>query len=437
MRPVLKAGLLPVWRDRETVQFGVDPRRAVAVGGLGQTAAVLSLLDGSRDRDGVIATAVGYGVPAEAAGHVLAVLAAAGVLDDFPARMHASLPEQLRARLAPELATASLAYADGDGGARTLARRQAAYVRVHGASRTGACVASFLAASGVGHVSCTDPEPAEPGDLAPAGLILADLGSPRQEGAARAVERAAPEVRTGDDGGVPDLVVLTGSALPDLGRHLLRDRVPHLALRTGEAIGVVGPLVQPGRSACLSCVDLRKTEADPQWPKILAQATFTRPRPQACDTVLAATQRALRQVPREHLGMKAPGRDRTVRQLGFHVFRLSVAYVDTREQGHLSEHVFEEKAPADMADGDAVARYGETVRGRLAAYCARPGWCEGTVSTYYGPQSAHDFMERTTWHAAQHLRQIYWFLDRMSVEADAPLTDADLAGLPLPNEVWS
>ena len=68
----------------------------------------------------------------------------------------------------------------------------------------------------------------------------------------------------------------------------MRDRVPHLALRTAEAIGVVGPLVQPGRSACLNCVDLRKAEADPQWPKILAQATFARSQPQACDTVLAA-----------------------------------------------------------------------------------------------------------------------------------------------------
>ena len=162
MRPALKAGLLPVWRDRDTLQFGVDPRRAVAVAGLGQTAAVLSLLDGSRDRDGVIAAARGYGVPPAAADRVLAVLAAAGVLDDFPARMHACIPEQLRARLAPELATASLAYADGDGGARTLARRRAAYVPVHGAGRTGACVASFLAASGVGHINCADPEPAEP-----------------------------------------------------------------------------------------------------------------------------------------------------------------------------------------------------------------------------------------------------------------------------------
>jgi bacteriocin biosynthesis cyclodehydratase domain-containing protein len=149
-------------------------------------------------------------------------------------------------------------------------------------------VASFLAASGVGHVACVDPEPAAPADLAPAGLIQADLGLPRQEGAARAIGRAAPEVRTGDDGALPDLVVLTGPTLPDLTDGLMRDRVPHLAIWTGEAIGVVGPLVQPARSACLRCVDLRKAEGDPDWPKILAQATFTRAQPQACDTVLAA-----------------------------------------------------------------------------------------------------------------------------------------------------
>ena len=100
--------------------------------------------------------------------------------------------------------------------------------------------------------------------------------------------RIGPEVRTGDDGAVPDLVILTGLTLPDLTEQLLRERVPHLALRTGEAIGVVGPLVQPAASACLRCVELRKAEGDPQWPKILAQATFARVQPQACDTVLAA-----------------------------------------------------------------------------------------------------------------------------------------------------
>jgi len=155
------------------------------------------------------------------------------------------------------------------------------------------------------------------------------------------------------------------------------------------------------------------------------------------DIVLTATQRAIRQVPLEQLGTKAPGRDRTVRQLGFHVFRVSASFVDTREQGHLSEHWFEESPPAEMADGEAIAQHGETVRRRVAAYCSRPGWCDGMVSTYYGPQSAHDFMERTTWHAAQHLRQIYWLLDRMGVRPESPLADAAFDGLPLPIEVWS
>ena len=293
VRPALKAGLLPLWRDRDTLQFGVDPRRAVALGGLGPAAAVISLLDGSRDRDSLIATAQAYGIPADAVSRVLVLLADAGVLDDFPLGLHACLPDRMRARLAPELATAALAYADGDGGARTLARRRASFVRIHGAGRTGACLASFLAASGVGHVVCADPEPAEPADLTPAGLVEADLGAPREEGAARAIGRAAPWCRTGDDGTVPDLVVLTRPVLPDLTDGLLRDRVPHLAVAAGEAIGVIGPLVRPGRSACLRCVDLRKADADPAWPKIVAQATFARVRPQACDTVLAAMAAAL------------------------------------------------------------------------------------------------------------------------------------------------
>jgi hypothetical protein len=155
------------------------------------------------------------------------------------------------------------------------------------------------------------------------------------------------------------------------------------------------------------------------------------------DRVLAATQRAMRQIPREHLGMKKPGRDRTVHQLGFHVFRISASFVDTREQGYLSADVFEERAPAEMVDGEAVARYGDTVRRRIADYVTRPGWCDGTVETYYGLQGTHDFMERTTWHAAQHLRQIYWFLDQMGVKAEAPITDTDLAALPIPRDVWS
>ena len=145
----------------------------------------------------------------------------------------------------------------------------------------------------------------------------------------------------------------------------------------------------------------------------------------------------MRQVPAEHLGMKHPERDRTVRQLGFHVFRLSLAFRDAMRERRLPKAWLDEDAPAALADGPAVAGYGGEVRGQLADHFRRPDASAGVVETYYGPQTAHDFMERTTWHAAQHLRQIYWFLDRMGVRADSPLADADFDGLPIPRDVWS
>jgi bacteriocin biosynthesis cyclodehydratase domain-containing protein len=294
MRPALKAGLLPLWRDQDTVQIGIDPRRAVALTGLGKAAAVLSLLDGSRDSAELVRTAAAYGIAPETTNSVLGLLAAAGVLDDFPAHLHRSLPDYLRARLAPELACASLADGDGDGGARTIARRRAAYVRVYGASRIGACVATFLAASGIARVSSRDGDLAGPADLAPAGLGTSDIGAPRAAGVARAIHRIAPEARTLDDADVlPDLAVLTGPVAASDVAALMRDQVPHLAVRADEAIGVVGPFVDPGRSACLRCIDLSKAARDPAWPKILAQAAGDVAYPTACDTVLAAATAAL------------------------------------------------------------------------------------------------------------------------------------------------
>jgi hypothetical protein len=296
MRPALKVGLRPLWRDRDTLQIGVDPRRARALTRLGQAAAVVGLLDGSRDTSAVLRTAETYGIPPGEADQVIGLLAAAGLLDDFPADLRAALPDYLRARIGPELACVALAYGHGDGGAAVLARRRAAFVRVHGAGRVGACITTFLAASGVAWVSCQDGRTTEAADVTPAGLGADDVGMSRAAGVARAVHRVAPEARTANDTRrLPDLAVITGRPDPLLLAGLLRDRVPHLLVGADEAIGVVGPLVIPGRSACARCLDLSKAARDPAWPTILAQAgTDGGPAAtQACDTVLAAATAAL------------------------------------------------------------------------------------------------------------------------------------------------
>jgi bacteriocin biosynthesis cyclodehydratase domain-containing protein len=68
----------------------------------------------------------------------------------------------------------------------------------------------------------------------------------------------------------------------------MQEQIPHLVASASEAIGIVGPLVVPGRSACLRCLDLARADRDPAWPLILAQIADRRPDPVACDAPLAA-----------------------------------------------------------------------------------------------------------------------------------------------------
>lgn len=154
------------------------------------------------------------------------------------------------------------------------------------------------------------------------------------------------------------------------------------------------------------------------------------------DRILEKAARAMRQVPREHLEMTHPGRDRSVRQLGYHVFRLSLACRDALRERRLPKTWLDEPAPPELADGAAIAAYGERVRGEVAAWLARPGAADGEVETYYGPQTGHELLERTTWHAAQHVRQLHAFLGRMGLAPEAPLTEEDLRDLPLPADLW-
>jgi hypothetical protein len=236
-----------VWRDEDTIQIGIDPHRAVAITGMSDAADVIRLLDGSRDRAEVIAEASRRGIPAVTSERVLTVLATAGALIDYPAQLLRSVPAELRRRLLPVLAAASLAGQDGDGGASLLARRSVTTVAVSGAGQVADAVADLLTRSGL-----------------------------------------ATRRRESDDRDAADLLVLVGHQSPDQTAQLLRFRYPHLSVTASEGIGVVGPLVIPGSTACLRCLDLARAERDPAWPLVLAQLSGSGADPPACDPVLAA-----------------------------------------------------------------------------------------------------------------------------------------------------
>ena len=59
-----------------------------------------------------------------------------------------------------------------------------------------------------------------------------------------------------------------------------------------------------------------------------------------------------------------------------------------------------------------------------------------TLPTYYGPQSLHELLERTTWHCGQHVRQWMMLLDKEGVAHPRPLAEPDFARLPMPQNVW-
>jgi hypothetical protein len=156
------------------------------------------------------------------------------------------------------------------------------------------------------------------------------------------------------------------------------------------------------------------------------------------DIILAAAQKAILQVPQLGLKMTSVHSNRSVRNLSYHIFRLSSALVDSIEEGHFPECWLLEEAPSQISSADQIAEYGESVRNRLLIFfkSAGRGTYQLPVSTYYGEQSRHELLERTAWHAAQHLRQLYALLEMLGVTPNEPLTKADLAGLPLPEAIW-
>ena len=154
------------------------------------------------------------------------------------------------------------------------------------------------------------------------------------------------------------------------------------------------------------------------------------------DRVLAAAVRYVAQVPDRHLGDKLPGRDRAYRVLFHHVFNIADATVGAISRGEEVTYDGLVRPPPDgMTTSARIAAYGEEVRARVADWWAN-GPKPDEVDTYYGRHSLHEVFERTTWHPAQHVRQLMLIHEILGIETDGPLTMADFEGLPLPERVW-
>lgn len=157
--------------------------------------------------------------------------------------------------------------------------------------------------------------------------------------------------------------------------------------------------------------------------------------------VLRAAQRYVCQMPPERMSELAiDNRKRSIRLLSHHVFRIGEAFLETVVDRVEYAVQLANVPPKDgtFTTGDEIARYGDQVIARLEKW-----WegldgksCRQKLKTYYGMQSMHQLFERTTWHSAQHARQLAAVLERFGIEPNGRLTADDLAGLPLPERLW-
>jgi hypothetical protein len=155
--------------------------------------------------------------------------------------------------------------------------------------------------------------------------------------------------------------------------------------------------------------------------------------------VFAAGQRYARQFPAERFRERViPHREREIRTLCYHVFRIGEAFLETWDGAEYSVKIADNEPPESMQTGDDIARYGAGIASRYESWWSAldDRALSRTLKTYYGDTNARKVYERVTWHSAQHCRQLVAVLERMGIQADGPLTPADLAGLPLPERLW-
>jgi glutaredoxin len=155
--------------------------------------------------------------------------------------------------------------------------------------------------------------------------------------------------------------------------------------------------------------------------------------------IQSAAQRYLRQIPDARLGDMLPNRPRSYSQLVYHIFNIADAFLEHEMQGLPLREGAYSRVQAPGSSKGQIAAYGQDVLERLGGWWDEAGNStdyEANAKVYYGDVTLHDFLERTTWHSGQHVRQLMMVLDKLGIQPDDPVGKDVFAGLPMPDKVW-
>ena len=182
--------------------------------------------------------------------------------------------KQLQRRMSPELSQTT--WVDGvvDGGVAVLSARQNYGVEIHGENRLATLIYAALLASGVTNTKFSISSHREvnsigDSDLGTGVLRISDFGlnyKSRIEELTREwslFPTASKNVKGTVSSQIPDrnVRVIVGEYTPQLIEQLMRDRMDHLFV--GSVFGgaaYAGPLVKPGKSPCIKCLEIGQAE---------------------------------------------------------------------------------------------------------------------------------------------------------------------------------
>jgi len=157
--------------------------------------------------------------------------------------------------------------------------------------------------------------------------------------------------------------------------------------------------------------------------------------------VLRTAQRYIRQIPDWRLVERViDNRDRSIRLMSHHIFRIGEAFLETAIDDVEYRVNNANVPPADGTCTTAaeIVQYGDSIISRIQTWWEQleDKSCRQKIRTFYGTPPLHQLFERSTWHSAQHTRQLIAVLERFGIPPDERLSSEDLAGLPLPEGLW-
>jgi molybdopterin/thiamine biosynthesis adenylyltransferase len=177
-----------------------------------------------------------------------------------------------------EIIRASLLHAvDGEA---VLIGRAGRSIHIEDISRTGLAIAQGLAAAGVGQLISHDEQQVQRADLGPTAYPSQLLGRPRID-ALRTMLAASPNKAVVSTGKkilekqlqkIDCAVLIVQQAIePRRYSHWANRDVPHIAVSFDTEFASVSPMIIPGQTACLFCLENMRTDQDSNWPVLASQ----------------------------------------------------------------------------------------------------------------------------------------------------------------------